>query len=69
MKTYIRFKLHQNRHQNIKQIEPQQKYRFGTISNVKLLGGGLKPVLHGPNLTPIFCSGSQHLDSCSVLVQ
>ena len=28
MKTYIRFKQHKNRLQNIKQVEPQLKYRF-----------------------------------------
>ena len=27
-----------------------------------------KSILQGPNLTLIFCSGSQHLVSCSVLV-
>ena len=26
-----------NRHQNIKQLGPQQKYRIGTISNIKAL--------------------------------
>ena len=31
-------------------------------------GGGLKPVLQAPYLTLIFCSDSQHLVSCSVLV-
>ena len=30
--------------QNIKQREPQQKYRLGTISNTKKNTGGLKPV-------------------------
>ena len=39
MKTYIMFKQHKIRLQIIKQIEPQQKYRRGTISNVKLLEG------------------------------
>ena len=29
-----------NRLQNTKQLEPQQKYRLGTIGNIKLLGGG-----------------------------
>ena len=29
---------------------------------------GLKPALQAPNLTLIFCSGSQHLVSCFVLV-
>ena len=33
-------KQHKNRHQNTKQLEPQQKYRLGTTSNIKLLGGG-----------------------------
>ena len=42
----------------------QQKHRIGTISNIKLLGWGLQPVLHAPNLTLSFCSGSKHLDSC-----
>ena len=39
MKTYIRLKQHKIRLQNTKQLEPQQKYRIGTISNIKLLGG------------------------------
>ena len=43
MKTHIRFKQHKIRLQNIKQIEPQQKYRLGTISNIRFRGGGLKP--------------------------
>ena len=34
MKTYMRFKQRKHRLQNIKQIEPQQKYRLGTISNI-----------------------------------
>ena len=40
------------------------------ISNIKLLGGGgAKTVFfQAPNLNLIFCSGSQHLVSCSVLV-
>ena len=29
---------------------------------------GLKPVLQAPNLTLMFCCGSRHLVSCSVLV-
>ena len=33
MKTYIRFKQHKNLLENIKQIEPQQKYRLRT--NIK----------------------------------
>ena len=46
MKTYIRSKQHKIRLQKIKQIELRQKYRLGTTSNMKLLGGGgLKPVL------------------------
>ena len=46
--------------QNIKHTEPQQKYRIGTIRNIKLLGGGggLKPVLQDPNIALSFCSGS-----------
>ena len=35
MKTHIRFKQHKNRLININQMEPQQKYRLGTISNKK----------------------------------
>ena len=34
--------------QNIIQMKPQQKYRLGTISNIKLLGGGLKSILQAP---------------------
>ena len=33
MKTYIRFKQHKIRLQNIKQIQPQRKYSIGTISS------------------------------------
>ena len=39
MKTHIRLKQYKILLQNIKQIEPQQKYSLGTISNIKLLGG------------------------------
>ena len=40
MKTYIRRQQHKNViHQDIKQKEPPQKYRLGTISNTKLLAG------------------------------
>ena len=41
MKTYIRRQQHKNvfKHQYIKQKEPPQKYRLGTISNTKLLAG------------------------------
>ena len=36
MKTYIRHQQHtKNKHQDIKQKEPPQKYRLGTISNKK----------------------------------
>ena len=34
IKTYMRFKQHKIRLQNIKQMEPQQKHRLGTISNI-----------------------------------
>ena len=40
MKTYIRRQQHKNfKHKDIKQKEPPQKYRLGTISNTKLLAG------------------------------
>ena len=40
MKTYIRRHQHKHfKHQNIKQKEPPQKYRDGTISDTKLLAG------------------------------
>ena len=41
MKTYIRRQQHKNfKHQDdIKQKEPPQKYRLGTISNTKSLAG------------------------------
>ena len=40
MKTYIRRQQLKNiKHQDIKQKEPPQKYRLGTISNKKLLAG------------------------------
>ena len=66
MKTFISYKHHQLHHQAIKQLEPQQKYRRGTISNIKLLGG--KHVLWIHNLAFCFCSGPQHFVSCLVLV-
>ena len=38
MKTYISRQRHNNfKDQDIKQKEPLQKYRLGTISNIKLL--------------------------------
>ena len=37
VKTYTRLKQHKKRLQNIKQTEPQQKYRLGTVSNMKLM--------------------------------
>ena len=42
MKTNKRFKQHKIRLQSIrKQLEPQQQYRLGTISNeYKITGGG-----------------------------
>ena len=40
MKTYIMRQQHKKfKHQDIKQKEPPQKYRLGTISNTKLLAG------------------------------
>ena len=42
MKTHIRRQQHKKKtfkHQDIKQKEPPQKYRLGTISNTKLLSG------------------------------
>ena len=41
MKTHIRRQQHKKvfKHQDIKQKEPPQKYRLGTISNTKLLAG------------------------------
>ena len=41
MKTYIRRQQHKKKikHQDIKQKEPPQKYRLGTISNTKFLAG------------------------------
>ena len=42
MKTHIRRQQHTKKkikHQDIKQKEPPQKYRLGTISNTKLLAG------------------------------
>ena len=41
MQTYIRRQQHKKylKHQDIKQKEPPQKYRLGTISNTKLLAG------------------------------
>ena len=41
MKTHTRRQQHKKnfKHQDIKQKEPPQKYRLGTISNTKLLAG------------------------------
>ena len=41
MKTHIRRQQHKKKikHQDIKQKEPPQKYRLGTISNTKLMAG------------------------------
>ena len=41
MKTHIRRQQHNFffKHQDIKQKEPPQKYRLGTISNTKILAG------------------------------
>ena len=40
IKTYIRRPQHKNfKHQDIKQKEPPQKYRLGTITNTKLPAG------------------------------
>ena len=41
MKTHIRHQQHKKifKHQDIKQKEPPQKYRLGTISNTQLLAG------------------------------
>ena len=40
MKTYIKRQQHKIfKHQDMKQKEPSQKYRLGTISNTKLLAG------------------------------
>ena len=40
MKTYVRRQQHKRfKHQDIKQKEPPQKYRLGTISNIKFLAG------------------------------
>ena len=39
MKTYVRSKQHKIRLQNINQTEQQHKYRLGTISKIKTLGG------------------------------
>ena len=46
MKIYIRRQQHKKffTHKDIKQKEPPQKYRLGTISNTKLLAG---PQCHG----------------------
>ena len=44
MKTHIRRQQHKQnfKHQDIKQKEPPQKYRLGTISNTKLLADKLR---------------------------
>ena len=40
-KTYIRFKQHKNSTSKYDfKMEPEHKYRLGTISNIKLLKGG-----------------------------
>ena len=43
--------------EQVKVRNPQQKYRLGTV-NIKILGGGLKPVLRDPNLALSFWHGS-----------
>ena len=50
MKTYIRRQQHKKKiiHQNIKQKEPPQKYRLGTISNTKLLEVDIKGYIDRP---------------------
>ena len=43
MKTYKKCKQHKHstpKYKTNKQIESKQKYRLGTISNIKLLAGG-----------------------------
>ena len=68
MKTYIRLKQHKNstpKHKTIRtttEVSPWNDQLYKITGG----GGGLKPVLQASNL--IFCCGSQHLVSCSVLV-
>ena len=45
--------------------EPQQKYRIGTVS-IKILGGGLKPVLQAPNLALSFYHGYSIMNARSL---
>ena len=71
MKTYIRLKPHKNLTPKHKTIRTRTEVSPWNDQQYKITGGGggvLKSVLQGPNLTLIFCSGSQHLVSCSVLV-
>ena len=59
MKTHIRRQQHKNilKHQDVKQKEPPQKYRLGTIINTKLLVG-LNRFYRRLTSPPSFCSGS-----------
>ena len=43
-------------------------WQHGAKENYCSLTTFNRPVLQGHNLTPIFCNGSQHLVSCSVLM-
>ena len=63
MKTYIRRQQHKKKfkHQDIKQKEPPQKYRLGTISNTKLLAGlnRFYRILTSPSLLQWFITFSK----------
>ena len=73
MKTYIRRQQHKNlKHQDIKQKEPPQKYRLGTISNTKLLAGLNRQIVGipmGTNCAPLvadlflYCYERDFMDS------
>ena len=66
MKTYKRRQQHKNfKHQDIKQKEPPQKYRLGTISNTKLLADPATTLmLH--NSTTVIVMPYMHVTSSSL---
>ena len=65
-KAYIRLKQHKNSTAKNKTIRTTTEVPPWNNQEYKITGW-LKLVLQAPNLPLIFCSGSQHLVSCSVL--